>query len=91
MGVYQRRPEFVQAEQFTLENFQKCLDLTNGTLKNVYIPRCLDGVMTATIGKSEWGIYVTLNDYIVKKDDGTFVVYNQKTFEDTYGLAFEAR
>ena len=47
--------------------------------------------MTATIGKSEWGIYVTLNDYIVKKDDGTFVVYNQKTFEDTYGLAFEAR
>ena len=23
MGVYQRRPEFVQAEQFTLENFQK--------------------------------------------------------------------
>lgn len=84
---YRKKPIVIEAVQFTRQNQQECIDFTSGELKNIKIPRCIDGVMTGEIKTLESGHgthIATENDFIIKGVDGEFYPCKPDIFKKTY-------
>lgn len=84
---YIKRPVVIEAIQFTRDNINKYIDFTAGNLRNIKIPRCIDGIMTGEIEtlESQHGLHtVTENDYIIKGIEGEFYPCKPNIFIQTY-------
>ena len=53
MTKYRKKPVVVEAKEFKRENLRELEYFTQGKLRDVNIPRCLDGIMTAKVDTLE--------------------------------------
>ncbi len=84
MAKYRKKPVVVEAKQFKRGNLKELEYFTKGKLRDVNIPRCLDGIMTAKVDTLE-GVYTaTEGDYIIKGIKGEFYPCKPDIFEQTY-------
>ena len=84
MAKYRKKPVVVEAKEFKRENLKELEYFTKGNLRDVNIPRCLDGIMTAKVDTLE-GVYTaTEGDYIIKGIKGEFYPCKPDIFEQTY-------
>lgn len=84
MNKFRKKPIVVEAVKFTRKKQQEIIDFTNGKLKDIRMPRCIDGVMTATVETLEGEYEVTENDYIIKGVQGEFYPCKPDIFHETY-------
>lgn len=84
MAKYRKKPVVVEAKEFKRENLKELEYFTKGNLRDVNIPRCLDGILTAKVDTLE-GVYTaTEGDYIIKGIKGEFYPCKPDIFEQTY-------
>jgi len=84
LAKYRKKPVVVEAKEFKRENLKELEYFTKGNLRDVNIPRCLDGIMTAKVDTLE-GVYTaTEGDYIIKGIKGEFYPCKPDIFEQTY-------
>lgn len=89
---YRRKPVDIEAVQFTRDSIEECKGLvatcrTGVTLKDITIPRCLDGVMTGSIVQTDTGqwIYdIEENDFVVRDSAGEFFSRKHDIFKHLY-------
>lgn len=84
MAKYRKKPVVVEAVQFTRQNQERCKQFTQGKLRDVKIPRSIDGVMTGTVDTLEGEYTATENDYIIKGIKGEFYPCKPGIFHKTY-------
>ena len=86
---YRKKPVIIEAIQFKRDNIEQCIVFTDGNLRNVNIPRHLNGVMTGTIEtlESQHGLHtVQEEDYIIKGVQGEFYPCKPDIFKQTYEM-----
>lgn len=84
MAKYRKKPIIVEAIQFTRQNQTKCKQFTQGKLRDIKIPRCVNGVMTGIVDTLEGQYRATENDYIIKGIKGEFYPCKPDIFHKTY-------
>ena len=84
MRRYRKRPVVIDALQFTRDSQVEMVKFTEGKLYDIKIPRCIDGVMTATVSTLEGTYTVTENDYVIRGVQGEYYPCKPDIFYETY-------
>lgn len=81
---YRKKPVNIEAILFNRHSVIECVNFTNGILKNINVPRSLEGVMTGEIKTLEGVMTVSENDYIIKGVQREFYPCKPDIFKMTY-------
>lgn len=84
MKKYRKKPVVIDALQFTRDSQIEMVKFTEGKLYDIKIPRCIDGVMTATVNTLEGTYTVTENDYVIRGIQGEYYPCKPDIFYETY-------
>lgn len=81
---YQKNPVIIRAVQFTRDTWTEVLAFTDGTARDIIIPRSVDGVATCVIPTLEGQHIATEGDFIIRGVQGEFYPCKPDIFAATY-------